>query len=42
MLKDFMEEALRYAETISSYAKSVNQEQSSVIEMERLTLIPLR
>jgi hypothetical protein len=39
---NLMEEALRYAEAISGYARATYQNYSSVTEMERLTLMPLR
>jgi outer membrane protein TolC len=37
-----MEEAWKYAEAIASYAKATYQNYSSVTEMEKLTLTPLR
>ncbi len=37
-----MEEAWKYAETISSFARSVYANYASVAELERLTLMPLR
>jgi outer membrane protein TolC len=37
-----MEESWKYAEAISSYARSNYQNHASVTEMERLTLMPLR
>ncbi|MDR3307069.1 MAG: hypothetical protein LBS61_05330 [Endomicrobium sp.] len=37
-----MEEALKYAEAISGYARATYQNYASVTEMERLTLMPLR
>ncbi|MDR1523535.1 MAG: TolC family protein [Endomicrobium sp.] len=37
-----MEEAWKYAEAIASYAKAIYQNYSSVTEMEKLTLTPLR
>ena len=37
-----MEESWKYAETISSYAKALNKNYSSVTELERLTLVPMR
>ncbi|MDR3256319.1 MAG: TolC family protein [Endomicrobium sp.] len=39
---NLMEEAWKYAEAISSYARATYQNHSSVTEMERLLLIPLR
>ncbi|MDR1104648.1 MAG: TolC family protein [Endomicrobium sp.] len=39
---NLMEEALKYAEAISGYARATYQNYSSVTEMERLTLMPLR
>jgi outer membrane protein TolC len=39
---NLMEEALRYAEAISGYARATYQNYSSITEMERLTLMPLR
>ncbi|MBN1823059.1 MAG: TolC family protein [Endomicrobiales bacterium] len=37
-----MEEAWKYAETISAFARALNANYASVSEMERLVLIPLR
>lgn len=37
-----MEESWKYAEAISSYARTTYQNHASVTEMERLTLMPLR
>ncbi|MDR1942257.1 MAG: TolC family protein, partial [Endomicrobium sp.] len=37
-----MEESWKYAEAISSYARSTYQNHASVTEMERITLMPLR
>jgi hypothetical protein len=39
---NLMEEALKYAEAISGYARATYQNYSSVTEMETLTLMPLR
>ncbi|MCL2485179.1 MAG: TolC family protein [Endomicrobia bacterium] len=39
---NLMEESWKYAEAISAYARAIFQNHSSVTEMERLTLMPLR
>jgi outer membrane protein TolC len=39
---NLMEEALKYAEAISGYARATYQNYSSVTEMEKLILMPLR
>jgi outer membrane protein TolC len=39
---NLMEEALKYAEAISGYARATYQNYASVTEMETLTLMPLR
>ncbi len=37
-----MEESWKYAETLASYAKSLNKNYAAVTELERLTLVPMR